>query len=65
MAEWQFINFDQDLESHKILDLTAAMKVPGGMIIRSAFRTGTSMVFVPVSDPLKVDTWIEDNKIHK
>lgn len=69
MAEWYVISRDMDETSHQIVGITMAMKVPGGMLVRTIMNGGpTAMVFVPGKESLGVDissTWIEDNKIDK
>lgn len=68
MANWTVINIDRDIQSWNIVEFTAAMKVPGGMIIRSVVQDhGVSMVFIPGKDHVPgadvASTWIEDNKV--
>lgn len=67
MAEWKVINVDKEA-SGQITGGTYAMKVPGGMIVRTVVQDhGTAMVFVPSKDHVAsadvASTWIEDNKV--
>lgn len=70
MAEWTIISIDKDDTQLKTVGFTGAIKVPGGMIIRTVVQDhGTSMVFVPIKEIMvgqdysSIDEWIKKNKV--
>lgn len=66
MAEWSIINVEKN-NLGEVLCATHAMKVPGGMIIRTSQVVGVALVFIPGKDHVSsadvANTWMEDNKI--
>ena len=70
MANWHIISKDIDDTTNQPVGITMAMKVPGGMIVRTIMNGGpTAMVFVPMNEIMmsqglsSIDIWINENKI--
>ena len=70
MTKWSLIDKDIDPTNNSVVGGTAAMKVPGGMLVRTIMISGSqTMVFIPMNEVMtaadlsSIDEWINKNRI--